>query len=135
VPPAQLIAAARLACRQGVSADRALLANGIVDETFFYQCLARHLGVEFIDEPVQLFDVSGIYRQAIHADLVPFKGASELAWLGAPRGASLLSRSCGMRGEEKGSGLASRSRRHRFCRDGFKLMHAAELLPMPVSSF
>jgi cellulose synthase/poly-beta-1,6-N-acetylglucosamine synthase-like glycosyltransferase len=105
VPPARLIEAERLARQAGVSADRALLANGIIDETFFYQCLARHLGVAFIDDPVQLFDAAGTYQQATHAGLVLFKHPSGPTWLGAPHGTSLLTL---MRNARRGKGLGSR---------------------------
>ncbi len=105
VPPARLIEATRLARKQGVSADRALLAHGLVDEVFFYQCLARHLGVAYIDEPVELADIDSAYRKAIHAGLIPFKRASGLAWLGAPRGNSIVTLT---RNARRGEGLGSR---------------------------
>jgi len=90
VPPAQLMEAARIAHREGVSADRALLAHGIVEERFFYRCLARHLGVSFIEEPQQLLDLGATYPQFIQAGLAPVETPSGFTWIGAPRGDSLL---------------------------------------------
>lgn len=49
-----LLEAAALARRQGVSADAALLAEGVVEEAFFYRALAEHLGVAFIDDAIEL---------------------------------------------------------------------------------
>lgn len=86
VAPAYLIAAARLAHKEGVSPDRALLASGAIEETFFYRCLARHLGVSFIDEPLRLLDVAvKTYPQPHHAGLVAYTGPEGPAWLAAPR--------------------------------------------------
>ena len=48
VPMALLQYAAKLARRQGVSADAALLGEGLVDEEVFYRALADHLRVDFL---------------------------------------------------------------------------------------
>jgi hypothetical protein len=90
VAPAELIAASRRARKEGVSPEQALLAYGGTNEHFFYQCLARHLGVAFIDEPVQILDgTADYYPQAIKAGLVAFESATGPCWLAAPRGKSL----------------------------------------------
>lgn len=54
VPRDALNEAAALARRQGVSADAALLAEGLVEEKLFYRALAQTLGVAFIDEKIEL---------------------------------------------------------------------------------
>ena len=46
--------AALTARRQGVCADEALLAEGLVSEDVFYQALAKHLDVDFIDGQVDV---------------------------------------------------------------------------------
>ncbi len=91
VAPSALIAASRRANKEGVSPDEALLAYGGVTERFFYQCLARHLGVVFIDEPVRLRDgIADHYPQAIRSGLVAFEGPAGPCWLAAPRGKGLV---------------------------------------------
>lgn len=90
VASAQLIAAAALARKQGVPPDRALLANGAVTERFFYQSLARHLGLAFIEEPVRLQDrARETYPQAIRVGIVRCEGPAGPCWLAAPRGDGL----------------------------------------------
>jgi hypothetical protein len=90
VPLAHLIAASRIARKEGVSADRALIAHGIVDERFFYQCLARHLCVAFIDEPPRLLEMGADYRHCFRVGLALIETASGSTWIGAPRGNSLI---------------------------------------------
>ncbi|WP_051116009.1 glycosyltransferase [Methyloferula stellata] len=90
VVPAQLMAAAERARKQGVPPDRALLASGALTERFFYQSLAHHLGLAFIEEPVQLQDrATDTYPRAIQAGIVRFEGAAGPCWLAAPRGDGL----------------------------------------------
>jgi len=88
VSPARLAHAAVIARRQGVSADRALLAEGVVTDSFFYRALAAQLGVSFQDGPV---DVMPEGMQTIadgYARLrLPLPGAR---WLFAPQGAAIL---------------------------------------------
>jgi glycosyltransferase XagB len=86
-----LLDAARHARSQGVTADVALIALGMIDESAYYQALARHLGVHFVDQPVHLavnFDV----REAISSGLAPLAGGGEAnsSYLVAPRGEQLL---------------------------------------------
>jgi cellulose synthase/poly-beta-1,6-N-acetylglucosamine synthase-like glycosyltransferase len=91
VAPAQLIAAVELARKQGVAPDRALLASGAVTERFFYQSLARHLGLAFIEEPVRLQDrATQTYPQAIRAGIARFDGPAGPIRLAAPRGEGLV---------------------------------------------
>lgn len=88
VSSAQLVEAARIARRQGVSADRALLAEGMVSESFFYRALATELGVAFVEIPM------GVTPEAMqtiadgYARLrAPIEGAH---WLFAPCGPAIL---------------------------------------------
>ncbi len=90
VPHAQLTAASHLAQKQNVAADQALLANGSVEARYFYQCLAHRLGLPFIEEPVRLMDVGALYPQTVRGGLIPYESPDGLAWLGAPRGKSIL---------------------------------------------
>lgn len=88
VRPAVLLAAAERAQAQAVSPETALLASGAVGETFFYQSLARHLGVSFIDGEVGLGP--GVrYPHSIHVGVAPLAGGQGPRWLVAPRGATL----------------------------------------------
>ncbi len=106
VQAAVLIAASRRAQKEGTTPDRALLAYGGVEERFFYRCLARHLGVPFIDEPIALLDMPAeTYAQALHAGVVPFAGPMGSAWLAAPRGPQLVAL---FRGAKRGDGPRSR---------------------------
>ena len=89
VAPALLLAAARKARAQNVPPEAVLLAEGTVEETFYYRALARHLGVLFIEGPVALARDRVAYPQAIHAGLAPLESASGPVLLSAPRGAAL----------------------------------------------
>ena len=88
VPASRLLQAASLARRQGVTADRALLAEGVVTDTFFYRALAAHLGVRFLEG---LIDVAPEGMTTIidgYARLrQPCDGAG---WVFAPNGAAIL---------------------------------------------
>ncbi len=89
VPMALLQYAAKLARRQGVSADAALLGEGLVDEEVFYRALADHLRVDFfsgafeIEPPADamLALARGYQRLAANRD--------GLVWLFAPRGGAI----------------------------------------------
>lgn len=87
-PIAALRHAARVARRQGVSADRALLAEQILDETVFYRLLAAELGVAFFGEARDLAHDSHATLDAGYARLLaPRDGA---LWLFAPEGPQIL---------------------------------------------
>lgn len=88
VSTARLSRAAVLARRQGVSADRALLAEGIVTESCFYRALAAQLGVSFLEDqaevaPEGMATVLDGYAR-LHR---PIDGAH---WLFAPSGPAIL---------------------------------------------
>ena len=86
VPMELLQYAAKLARRQGVSADAALLGEGLVDEEVFYRALADHLRVDFFSGPFEIEPPAdamlalarGYQRLAANPD--------GLVWLFAPRG-------------------------------------------------
>ncbi|WOJ91263.1 glycosyltransferase [Methylocapsa polymorpha] len=86
--PAALVAAQAQARAQGITPEAALLARGAIDETSYYQSLARHLGVIFIDREIAL-GASARYPHSIHAGIAPLGGDSGPRWLAAPPGAAL----------------------------------------------
>lgn len=87
-PLSALRRAARVARQQGVSADRALLAEQILDETVFYRLLAAELGVAFFGEACDLAPDSRATLDAGYARLrAPRDGA---LWLFAPEGPQIL---------------------------------------------
>lgn len=85
---ARLDLAAAIARRQGVPADRALIAEGLLSETCFYRALAAELGVPFLERPVRVTPegmqsiVDGYARLR-----APVDGAH---WVFAPCGAAIL---------------------------------------------
>jgi cellulose synthase/poly-beta-1,6-N-acetylglucosamine synthase-like glycosyltransferase len=90
VPAALLQYAAKLAQRQGVSADAALLGEGLVEEEVFYRALADYLRVDF---PSQAFEI----EPPADAMLATAQGYARLAanldglvWLLAPQGEAIV---------------------------------------------
>jgi hypothetical protein len=89
VPMALLQYAAKLATRQGVSADAALLGEGLVDEEVFYRALADYLRADFVSQDLEIEPPAnpmlalarGYQRLAANAD--------GLVWLFAPRGEAI----------------------------------------------
>ena len=74
---ATLLEVAHLAISQGATAEAVLIANGKMTEKAYYEALARHLGVSFLDEAISLasgFDL----HEAIASGLatLPGEGAS-----------------------------------------------------------
>jgi hypothetical protein len=86
--PEFLTAVAGIAKTQGVSAEAALLATGLISEARYYRALARHLGVHFIEGNVAIAPLAQ-YPQAIHAGVAPLDHPDHSAFLVAPRGASI----------------------------------------------
>jgi glycosyltransferase XagB len=89
VPGEVLHYAVAQARRQGVSADMALLAEGLMEEESFYRLLAAHLGVQFLEQGFDLALPDDAFAAADlgYAPLAP--NSSELRWLFAPQGAAL----------------------------------------------
>ncbi|WP_051134155.1 glycosyltransferase [Methylocystis sp. ATCC 49242] len=88
VPEEVLRYAAETARRQGVSADAALLAEGLVREDVYYRSLADHLKVAFIDEPVEVAPASVVTARLGYARLRD--AACGVQWLFAPVGAEIF---------------------------------------------
>jgi len=80
--------AAATARRQGVCADEALLAEGLVSEDVFYRALAQHLRVDFIDAPVDVC-ASGVVTAARGYARVR-DASSGFLWLFAPSGSGVF---------------------------------------------
>ena len=88
VPQEALQYAAAMARRQGVCADEALLAEGIVSEDVFYRALADHLDVEFIEAPIEIAPSSVATADRGYARLRDAPGG--LLWLFAPSGSGVF---------------------------------------------
>jgi cellulose synthase/poly-beta-1,6-N-acetylglucosamine synthase-like glycosyltransferase len=88
VAPSLLTAATSIARAQAVSPADAFLSQSHIADTFYYECLADHLGIAFIDTDVGLG--SGMrYPRAVHSGLVPLETRKGPKWLMAPRGRAL----------------------------------------------
>ena len=87
VPIEALRYAAALARRQGVSADAALIAEGIVAEEHFYRSLADHLGVPFFERGAEVAPASVATASRGYARLRAGGGPT---WLFAPAGAEIF---------------------------------------------
>jgi len=80
--------AAATARRQGVCADEALLAEGLVSEDVYYRALAEHLEVDFIDSAI---DVSASGLATAGCGYARVRDASSgLLWLFAPSGSGVF---------------------------------------------
>ncbi len=88
VPIEALHYAAALARRQGVTADAALIAEGIVAEEVFYRALADHLGVAFADAEIDV--APWALATANRGYLRLRETQSGLRWLFAPTGAEIF---------------------------------------------
>jgi cellulose synthase/poly-beta-1,6-N-acetylglucosamine synthase-like glycosyltransferase len=88
VPLDVLHYATTLARRQGVSADAALLAEGLVADEVFYRALADHLGVPFLEAGIELPLGAAVGAERGY---VPLRGESDgPRWLFAPVGAEIF---------------------------------------------
>ncbi len=76
------------ASAQGVGADETAVAEGYVDEKRYYRALADHLGLPFIDRPVDLVLPAG--REAFRAGAAPAKD-TRTGFVLAPTGRALRS--------------------------------------------
>lgn len=86
VPAEVLRYAAALSRRQGVCADEALLAEGLVSEETYYRALADHLDAPFIETP-EIVAAPG--EAAVNAGFARLRD-SEAVWLLAPCGAAVF---------------------------------------------
>ena len=89
VDPRRLDHAARRAKDQGVGGDEILVAEGLLEEGFYYAALARRLNCPYVERAAALapgFD----YRAALRANVARADPAREdFDWLMAPRGAQV----------------------------------------------
>lgn len=84
-----LVEAAARAASSGVTADRALLAAGVLSAELFYRHLAEHLGVAFLHQPLRVADhvaIEGVTEVEI-VPLAPNDSGVDFAL--APRGPTL----------------------------------------------
>ncbi len=130
--PELLTAVAAIAKTQGVSAEAALLATGLVSETSYYRALARHLGVYFIEGNVAIAPLAQ-YPQAIHAGVAPLDHLDHSAFIVAPRGASIATLIKSVPYGELRAG--SRSRRRRISRACCGPISASAFCMMRASRF
>ncbi|MFY9626758.1 MAG: glycosyltransferase, partial [Methylocystis sp.] len=89
VPAALLQYAATLARRQGVSADAALLAEGLVSEDSFYRAFADYVGVDFLDQGLRIVPPADPLIAADQGYVQLAANPSRLKWLFAPSGAAI----------------------------------------------
>lgn len=89
VPDAVLRYACGLARRQGVSADAALLAEGLVSDETFYRALAAHLGAVFVDAETVLAPLADPAATAERGFARLADNPRRLHWLFAPSGAGV----------------------------------------------
>ncbi len=109
--------------RQGVTADRVLIAEGQISEDYFYRALARHLRLTFIDADVAL-KAAAPYPQMIEAGAVALAPGQGAAFLTAPRGHG--DRPFDRRLEPAWAGVPISLLRHRHtCHDSFAKLRAA----------
>jgi hypothetical protein len=89
VPQAVLRRAASVAASSGVTADCALLNEGTLSATQFYELLAHHLGVAFLHHPLPVAPGIAI-EQAMVAQIVPLAAnPTGVDFALAPRGEAL----------------------------------------------
>jgi hypothetical protein len=111
VPEQALQFAAATARRQGVCADEALVAEGLVSEDEFYRALAKHLQVDFIDSPIEVCP-SGI--STAECGYARVREASKgFLWLFSPSGSGVF-RLMSARRAAKGRPLFAITTRTRF---------------------
>jgi glycosyltransferase XagB len=78
--------AARLARRQGVLADEALLAEGLLTEESYYRALASHIGASFIEGDFEPAPFTDAEKAQARGYLRLADNAQGIGWLFAPRG-------------------------------------------------
>jgi glycosyltransferase XagB len=78
--------AVRRARAQGVGADEVLIAEGLIEEGFYYRALARRLNCAYVERAAALADGFD-YRAALRASVARADPAHEnFDWLMSPRG-------------------------------------------------
>ena len=89
VPKIVLQQGARLARRHGVSADEALLAEGLVDEEVFYRALAERLGLPFLTTEFEIQPGADFFACARRGYARLSRDYGETKWVCAPQGAAV----------------------------------------------
>lgn len=105
IAPGVLVQAAAQAVQWDVLPEQALLYSGAVSEQYYYSALARHLGLQFVQHPVQLreetcfphsiaagfapLQASAVQASDGQASDEPVTGTDGLTWLFAPQGKRL----------------------------------------------
>jgi cellulose synthase/poly-beta-1,6-N-acetylglucosamine synthase-like glycosyltransferase len=90
VPWVTLQYGAALARRQGVGADRVLIAEGLIGEEAFYRALAAELSVAYLDMPDGLERPMDLRAEAARGYGRFAQNPRGLRWLFAPRGAEIV---------------------------------------------
>ena len=89
IAPEELAEAVGGAVAAGVTADRALLAAGLVSAEDFYRHLAVHLGVPFLHQPVPIAEGITI-EEALEVEILPLApNRLDVDFVVAPRGPTL----------------------------------------------
>ena len=81
--------AARQAKDQGVGGDEILIAEGMVEEDFYYAALARRLNCPYVNPRPRSRPASTIARPCAPASPSPIRRVENFDWLMAPRGAQV----------------------------------------------
>jgi hypothetical protein len=132
VPEVLLQYASALARRQGVAADAALLAEGLVSEETYYRALAAHLGVVFLDAEFDLAPLADAAATAERGYARLFDHPRGLQWLFAPSGAG-VARLIGAARAAKSRPLFAVTTRSRFL-DALRRGYSRDLARMATYS-
>ncbi|HTO78670.1 MAG TPA: glycosyltransferase, partial [Methylocystis sp.] len=89
VPRIVLQQSLRLARRHGVSADAALLAEGLVEEEMFYRALAERLGLPFLASAFEIETDADFFACARRGHARLSRDHGEMKWVCAPQGAAV----------------------------------------------
>ncbi len=89
VPRIVLQQGVRLARRQGVFADEALLAEGLVDQEVFYRALAKRLGQPFLTTEFEIEPGADFHSCARRGYARIAGDGGQPTWVCAPQGAAV----------------------------------------------
>ncbi|MBV1705592.1 MAG: glycosyltransferase [Hyphomicrobiales bacterium] len=85
IAPGVLLQAEALGRAEGCPASSCLIAHDLIDETTFYTLLARHLGLQLVEGPVQP-SAQTKFDQAWDDGFLELEQGGPLRWLLAPQG-------------------------------------------------
>ena len=86
ISPDKLMQAMAQAHQAAIRPEAALMAAGFVSEKEYYRALARHLGLAFIDEPVELAREASFPKHMLACAAPLAERPDEPLWLLAPHG-------------------------------------------------